>query len=1172
MAKETDTAAEEEAPRRRWWHQHKGCCHGTGGHNEAQDGQRQSEFVESRDGPLRSESSTSSVEGRSQSGAVGEGPPLIDLTTPPSCIGKADEADTEPLHDETATSWDSTAGHTGVMHRGMMPGADLRALARDSTHISWERIECWLTGDFESLRFAAGARNLKNLRMWLSHILSTIQILQTAVTIADGGAALWDEKNSCWSWSQKHVEETFRQRSTLFAWHCVAERADELGRRWGIDRVRTESIKAQMRERMGFTLQPTSCAHPDIEKVLERRREGMATILVRVELVHFQRRALLALPSEIGLHRMLTGALAGRKSKDGLWLYDETGGVGPCDVFELPDWEGGMSTLVYVRNEKVVGIFNHKGFKHEKPRRPQSSSRFMAEQVNWKERKDGDKKRSAQTLDEAAWPSVCKPIPEFDVTRVAARVHTWVKRLPDVGMAAKVILEGRLALPLKSADVQGFDLPNLPTCDEAPDLIDALVAEYLICGVLEYCPPGFEPRCVSPLGLVPKKTAPFYRLIVDLRKVNLYHAEWKTHMSGLAANAMAFNPGAVAFSRDLKSAYLLSGLGGCQPGLHKGDNPKRIKVQGQRRMRIGCDPESCSGGCNKSFFGIRWRDQLYRYASPCFGSKHGGNVLETLVTPVMRKVKTFGCELISWVDDWLVIVQNYGGPDHNPRACGGEQKCVHCKETFVRAREIEERLDQELDALGLLTSDKNAPPAQQGDFLGLSWDTVQGSFILSHDKAQSLSQQAYQLLQSESPTPREMAKWRGKLQWYAPCLEGTRILTKFISIDIGAPDEAGWDERKPIGAKAREELQFWADNLPGMAGQAKPMWKLSPQETLRRFKAGESVVDACLSTDASFMGWGAVLEFAGGREPLKASGRWQTKDDSSEQAHREACGTVRAVEAFLAELQGKTVLHLTDCIPVAQAIGKGSRGSEVLHNLALDLWRLCTKWSIHVSSLWIPGDCMVELGVDELSRELTVDRHDVRVTDRAWADAVALAEGLGMRLTVDWFADPRNRRLPRFWSKEHSVGAEGVDALRAASWGRVFCPECRLEHDQGAWLFPPIPLISLVVAKLKTDRAHGVILVPHRPDTTWWTVLRQGCGKNIRSLPHELAVSTASLDEPNTAYSVVGWRLCCFDFAADSTRCYPGQCRGGELHAGMISPEELGHKRFLQSLLVFKAS
>ncbi len=85
-----------------------------------------------------------------------------------------------------------------------------------------------------------------------------------------------------------------------------------------------------------------------------------------------------------------------------------------------------------------------------------------------------------------------------------------------------------------------------------------------------------------------------------------------------------------------------------------------------------------------------------------------------------------------------------------------------------------------------------------------------------------------------------------------------------------------------------------------MAGNAKPMWRLSLLETLRRFKTGEKVVDVCLSTDASFMGWGAILDFAGAQRPsMRTSGRWGTEDPAGEQAHREACGVVRAVEAFL---------------------------------------------------------------------------------------------------------------------------------------------------------------------------------------------------------------------------------------------------------------------------------
>eukprot|EP00961_Rhodomonas_salina_P261554 3535155-Rhodomonas_salina.1 len=60
-----------------------------------------------------------------------------------------------------------------------------------------------------------------------------------------------------------------------------------------------------------------------------------------------------------------------------------------------------------------------------------------------------------------------------------------------------------------------------------------------------------------------------------------------------------------------------------------------------------------------------------------------------------------------------------------------------------------------------------------------------------------------------------------------------------------------------------------------------------------------------------------------------------------------------------------------------------------------------------------------------------------------------------MQLSVDWFADPHNAKLERFWSREPSVGAEGVDAMKAPSWGRTRCASCGVDHDQGAWVFPP---------------------------------------------------------------------------------------------------------------------
>eukprot|EP00961_Rhodomonas_salina_P000423 5812-Rhodomonas_salina.1 len=120
-----------------------------------------------------------------------------------------------------------------------------------------------------------------------------------------------------------------------------------------------------------------------------------------------------------------------------------------------------------------------------------------------------------------------------------------------------------MTYPMKTGDLQKVDHRNLPTCDNAEEVIDELVAEYLIVGALEYCPPGFEPLCICCMGLVVKKTHPFWRLIINFRPVNDFLAPWPSRMSGLAANANLFSPGAVCWLRDISEGYLTNVIDGC---------------------------------------------------------------------------------------------------------------------------------------------------------------------------------------------------------------------------------------------------------------------------------------------------------------------------------------------------------------------------------------------------------------------------------------------------------------------------------------------------------------------------------------------------------------------------------------------------------------------------------
>eukprot|EP00961_Rhodomonas_salina_P067384 905022-Rhodomonas_salina.1 len=105
----------------------------------------------------------------------------------------------------------------------------------------------------------------------------------------------------------------------------------------------------------------------------------------------------------------------------------------------------------------------------------------------------------------------------------------------------------------------------MPTCfdEESEAFVDAIVAKYLVTGVVEWYPAHSKPLAICPIGTVPKKTVPFRRLVVDSRGPNECVSRWPSNMKSLAASGHLFEPGAVVFTLDIGKAYVVSKYQGC---------------------------------------------------------------------------------------------------------------------------------------------------------------------------------------------------------------------------------------------------------------------------------------------------------------------------------------------------------------------------------------------------------------------------------------------------------------------------------------------------------------------------------------------------------------------------------------------------------------------------------
>ena len=266
-------------------------------------------------------------------------------------------------------------------------------------------------------------------------------------------------------------------------------------------------------------------------------------------------------------------------------------------------------------------------------------------------------------------------------------------------------------------------------------------------------------------------------------------------------------------------------------------------------------------------------------------------------------------------------------------------------------------------------------------------------------------------------------------------------------------------------------------------------------------KAG--VADFLMSTDAGPLLWGGVLRSKCGRT-WKCSGPYPDSEPTAEDADegqyklnqpwREGYASLMCLESFAPLMPASsTVLHEGDCQCVVAAINKGTGRSEILHRLALKIWKSVAKHSLLMYSGWIPGTEIINSGADAMSREAGLDWSGLEIDKdkQAWQAVQTLLKANDWELTLDLFASEANAKCARFMSRHEQPKAECVDAFTAASWTVNSCP-CGTNHREVVLAFPPDKLSLPMWARLETEGARGVAVVRRHTTAPWWPIMLKG--------------------------------------------------------------------------------
>ena len=580
--------------------------------------------------------------------------------------------------------------------------------------------------------------------------------------------------------------------------------------------------------------------------------------------------------------------------------------------------------------------------------------------------------------------------------------------------------------------------------------IDAKDAEFLEAELARGLEQGFyrelsedevkKAHCV--VGAFVVHSAGKARMVIDYRLPNRHLEERKFKYESLYDLAPQLRPGDAMLSWDIKDAFF-----------HLEVRPRDRKYLCFTVLGRVFEPVSMP-------FGLR--------LAPFFWTK--------VCRPLVAELRRLGFRVVAYVDD-------FGGAP--PSAPGQAATVADTLRAGQLVRDLLARLGLRLHPrMGVWTGPTSLP------LLGHVVDTRRGMFILRPDRADKIMSWARNLL-------RKAAAHR---RWVnAKALRSFCGLAVSTTLSVGTArfhlrslySTLGGTRTGNVRLTHQDwrDLQWWND-LTRHSGLGRSLWPGEPSHVLH--------------TDASLLGWGAVLD---GAVPARG---FHAPQSVGSHINLLELSTVRlALESFRGFLTERDtwLLLKSDSTVTVGAVNSMSSRSRALMAELRSLHDLCGAWGLSVRAEYLPS--AVNAYADRLSREN--DSTD-------WSLPVGTFNKIERRFgphTVDLFASHLNKRCGRFFSKDWTPGCAGIKALRH-SW-----------RGENGWANPPFHLMPAVIYKEIREQARVTVVVPRWPAQPWYWRAVEGCTSMMPLSKTEAAFTHGSRHSPAPlpAWDVVVFRF-----------------------------------------------
>ena len=231
-------------------------------------------------------------------------------------------------------------------------------------------------------------------------------------------------------------------------------------------------------------------------------------------------------------------------------------------------------------------------------------------------------------------------------------------------------------------------------------------------------------------------------------------------------------------------------------------------------------------------------------------------------------------------------------------------------------------------ALGLVINEEKSQfqPTQEIVFLGFRISTKTMTISLPMDKIRNIVQEAKRLLGKNAVSVRNLAAFVGKTTAAKQAIRVAPLFHRHLQALINniishlTTEEMckAYGQIVELSEGAREELTWWAREAV--------KWDLAPILPPRP--------DLTIETDASLAGWGATCRGA------RSGGLWSLEEQKMHINALEPLAAKLAVKSFAKGEKNINIQIKTDNrTTVAYVNHLGGTHSDVLNNLAMDLWR-----------------------------------------------------------------------------------------------------------------------------------------------------------------------------------------------------------------------------------------